>query len=201
MISGVRELTEGFKVIQTDAAANPGNSGGPLVNARAQAVGVLGFKLMDSSGLNFAVPINYVRGMLNNLADNVNVASLAADSTETKRIERLSDVKKIAVLSFGPTEAASLVREKLINRLAKSRDFVLVQEPRDADAVLSGVVGVDIFGAAASTAAVRLSDVAGRILWGDEANVGWGSASGSIAAKLANHLLEAVKNDRQRKNK
>src|SRR6266571_4771813 len=108
LISGVRELSEGFKVIQTDAAPNAGNSGGPLVNARAQAVGVLGFKLKDSSGLNFAVPINYVRGMLNNLADSVNVASLAADSTETKRIERLSDVKKMAVLSFGPTEAASL---------------------------------------------------------------------------------------------
>src|SRR5436309_3911435 len=99
LISGVRELSEGFKVIQTDAAPNAGNSGGPLVNARAQVVGVLGFKPKDSSGLNFAIPINYVRRMLNNLAATVSVASLVAGSTESKR---LGDVKKLAVLSFGP---------------------------------------------------------------------------------------------------
>ena len=199
VISGVRELSEGFKVIQTDAAANPGNSGGPLVNARAQVVGVLGFKLKDSSGLNFAVPINYVRRMLNNLDATVSVASLVAGSTESKR---LSDVKKLAVLSFGPTQAARLVREKLMNRLAKSGQFVLVEEPRDADAVLTGVVGDSVYGWA-NTAAIRLSDVAGGILWGDEARGPgrWGSASSNIAGKLADHLLNAGKNDRKGNNK
>jgi hypothetical protein len=54
----------GFKVIQTDASVNPGNSGGPLLNDRAQAIGVVTFKLRGSEGLNFAVPINYIRGML-----------------------------------------------------------------------------------------------------------------------------------------
>ena len=202
VISGVRELSEGLKVIQMDAAANPGNSGGPLVNARAQVVGVLGFKLKDSPGLNFAVPINYVRRMLNNLAATVSVASLAPASTDSTGFQRLSDVKKLAVLSFGPTHAARLVREKLMNRLAKSGQFVLVEEWRDADAVLTGLVGASVYGWA-DAAAIRLSDVAGRILWVDDARGPgrWGSASSNIADELADHLLGAIKNHRQGNNR
>ncbi len=67
VVSAIRELSQVGKVIQTDAAANPGNSGGPLLNARGQAVGVLDFKLRGTENLNFAIPINYTRGMLSNL--------------------------------------------------------------------------------------------------------------------------------------
>ena len=67
ILSSVRDSGEGFKVLQTDAAVNPGNSGGPLVNNKGQAIGVVSFKLRSAEGLNFAIPINYVRGLLNNL--------------------------------------------------------------------------------------------------------------------------------------
>jgi S1-C subfamily serine protease len=67
ILSSMRDAGDGFKVLQTDAAVNPGNSGGPLVNNKGQAIGVVSFKLRSSEGLNFAVPINYVRGMLSNL--------------------------------------------------------------------------------------------------------------------------------------
>jgi len=65
ILSGVRDSGDGFKVLQTDAAVNPGNSGGPLVNSKGQAIGVVSFKLRSSEGLNFAIPINYVSGLLN----------------------------------------------------------------------------------------------------------------------------------------
>jgi len=67
ILSSVRQLSEGVKVIQTDAAVNPGNSGGPLVNGRGQAIGVVSFKLHATEGLNFAYPINYIRDLLGNL--------------------------------------------------------------------------------------------------------------------------------------
>jgi S1-C subfamily serine protease len=44
------------KVIQTDAAANPGNSGGPAVDKAGHVVGVLVSGIIGS-GLSFAVPI------------------------------------------------------------------------------------------------------------------------------------------------
>jgi S1-C subfamily serine protease len=42
-------------VIQTDAAANPGNSGGPAVDAKGHVVGVL--VAGGGENINFAVPI------------------------------------------------------------------------------------------------------------------------------------------------
>jgi hypothetical protein len=54
----------GFKMIQTDASVNPGNSGGPLVNQKGEVVGIVRYKIGGSENLNFAVPINYLRGML-----------------------------------------------------------------------------------------------------------------------------------------
>ncbi len=43
-------------VVQTDAAVNHGNSGGPIINARGEVVGIVTFKLENSAGMGFALP-------------------------------------------------------------------------------------------------------------------------------------------------
>lgn len=64
IVSGIRVRENGTKVIQTDSAVSPGNSGGPLINEKGHVVGVVTFKISAGENLNFAVPINYVRALL-----------------------------------------------------------------------------------------------------------------------------------------
>lgn len=60
IVSSPRQLVKGRHFIQTDAAINPGSSGGPLVNARGELVGVATSKIKDAENLGFAIPIDMV---------------------------------------------------------------------------------------------------------------------------------------------
>lgn len=55
----VNELNAEF--FQTDAAVNPGNSGGPLVNVRGEIVAVNNSIALESQGISFAIPANLAR--------------------------------------------------------------------------------------------------------------------------------------------
>lgn len=71
IISGSRTV-EGTEVLQTDAALNPGNSGGPLIDATSgKVLGINSshFEPSKTEGMNFAVPMSLVCRIINLLKD------------------------------------------------------------------------------------------------------------------------------------
>lgn len=65
-----------LNVLQTNCAINPGNSGGPLFDSYGNVVGVVSAKMTESSsgvsaeGLGFAIPINDVKDIINDLIEH-----------------------------------------------------------------------------------------------------------------------------------
>lgn len=100
---------EGFKIesfIQTDAAVNPGNSGGALVNIKGELVGIntaIASRTGSFTGYSFAVPASIARKIVNDFVDfgEVKRALLGITmqdmSSELARERRVRDVKGVYV--------------------------------------------------------------------------------------------------------
>ncbi len=83
--------------IQTDAAVNPGNSGGPLLNSRGEVIGITTLIANNgadqSSGIGFAIPVNTAKAVI-------------ADFAKYGRVRRPS--LDIATLAIGPEIAQQI---------------------------------------------------------------------------------------------
>ncbi len=66
VVSGLPKVDDADS-IQTDAAVNPGNSGGPMLNNRGEVIGIVSQKLAGAGveGLGFAIPVEKARTALN----------------------------------------------------------------------------------------------------------------------------------------
>jgi serine protease Do len=70
LISARRAMPDGWDILQTDAAMNSGNSGGPVFNEAGEAIGIATFGKIDPAtgskveGVNFVIPIGVVEEFL-----------------------------------------------------------------------------------------------------------------------------------------
>lgn len=106
-------------MIQTDASLNPGNSGGPLVDANGYVIGINTFVQNDSENLGFAIPINYameiaeeikIKGFIDRRAmtglyfySNMVISTIdhnAADNQELRINDKVTAVNGRQVLSI-----------------------------------------------------------------------------------------------------
>ncbi len=55
--------------IQTDAALNPGNSGGPLINTEGEVIGINNFKISGGESLGFSLESNYIKDIVNQISE------------------------------------------------------------------------------------------------------------------------------------
>jgi hypothetical protein len=74
IISSTKQILNGQAYIQTDAAVNPGNSGGPVVTFSGEVIGVTTSKFTEADNMGFALPINQVISELEAFKINPNVA-------------------------------------------------------------------------------------------------------------------------------
>ena len=59
-----------YNLLQTDASINSGNSGGPLVNSYGEVIGITNAKVSEGEGIGFAIPINDIKTVIEDLINN-----------------------------------------------------------------------------------------------------------------------------------
>lgn len=82
IVSGLRNAG-GVTLIQSDAAANPGNSGGPMLDRSGRVVGILTAGYREREGLNFAVSIDHARAILEGRETNLGTGQTGLANIET----------------------------------------------------------------------------------------------------------------------
>ncbi|HTE43014.1 MAG TPA: trypsin-like peptidase domain-containing protein [Steroidobacteraceae bacterium] len=134
-------LTQFESFIQTDAAINVGNSGGALINAQGELIGintaVLGQQRTGSEGISFAIPVNMVRGVVDQIIKHgrvlrgwlgVSSVTLTAERATALRSPTTTGVEITEVYDGSPAARANLRRGDILT----SFNGVGVREERDA---------------------------------------------------------------------
>ena len=107
------------EMLQTDAAINPGNSGGPLLNIRGEVIGMNTAIVSDrraNAGVGFAVPINTVRDLLEELRGGkvtrgvigVRISNVPRNGYEVLGLDEPRGVIVQAVEPDGPADQAGM---------------------------------------------------------------------------------------------
>lgn len=68
-VSAPKQLMDGQYYLQTDAAVNPGNSGGPMFNERFEVVGVTVSKFTQADNMGFGIRVETLRQLLESLGE------------------------------------------------------------------------------------------------------------------------------------
>jgi len=123
---GVNERHRYQDYLQTDAAVNPGNSGGPLVNMAGQIVGINTAIVGPTyQGISFAIPSNTARAIYEQIIAQGRVSNgflgvgLKMMTEEIKRELNLPDLNGVIVTAVGPStpaEAAGILPGDIIRQ-------------------------------------------------------------------------------------
>jgi S1-C subfamily serine protease len=112
-------------VIQTDAALNPGNSGGPLVDSKGRVIGINTAIVRPAQGLCFAIPVNMAKDILPQLLKHGRVVRgylglharnvpLPRNLASRLQLSQTGAVEVLALEPGGPADQAGILEEDMI---------------------------------------------------------------------------------------
>jgi hypothetical protein len=93
IISGIREFQQ-HKLLQITAPISPGSSGGPVVNAAGSVIGVAVATIRSGQNLNFAVPVSYLRALLQQQRPLLALSALPKSRRSTESPEIGEDISQ-----------------------------------------------------------------------------------------------------------
>ena len=134
-----RDTGDYLPFIQTDAAVNPGNSGGPLLNTRGEVVGInsqIYSRTGGFMGISFSIPIDEAMRVVEQLKTNgrvvrgrigVGIAEVTKEVSEALGLGKAAGALVRSVESGGPAERAGLEAGDIILRF----DGKLIEKSSD----------------------------------------------------------------------
>ncbi|MEQ8905415.1 Do family serine endopeptidase [Ekhidna sp.] len=137
--------------IQTDAAVNPGNSGGALVNLKGELVGINTAIASPSgafAGYSFAVPVSLVKKVVNDLVEygavqrallGISIYDVNAQVAEANNLKVLKGIYVNAVMAGKAADRAGIeqgdviiaIDNKPVNNVAQLQEQVAIKRPGD----------------------------------------------------------------------
>jgi serine protease Do len=123
-LPGADFIYEGF--IQTDAAENPGNSGGPLANLEGEVIGINTAIIPFANGMGFAIPVNMVRHVANQILEKgkvirpwIGISAVDVSPAISRRYDLGVDsgLMVIGVSRYSPADEAGLRQGDVITAI------------------------------------------------------------------------------------
>ena len=150
-VANAQNFTRSVSVIQTDAAINTGNSGGALLNAKGELIGIPTLKYMYSydvvyEGLGFCIPINAIRDFIDQIIDTgkvvrprmgMTVAAVDGPEDPMKTIPP-AGVQVYEVEKGGPADKAGLMSGDIITHANGSRVYTFPDLTVELDKCAAG---------------------------------------------------------------
>ncbi len=155
-----------MNLIQTNAAVNPGNSGGGLFNANGELVGIVTAKSsgIDVENLGFAIPVNDIKSVVDDLvehgyATNRAFLGVALKDTSYSTNSPYGNYGSIFSLLYGQMQYGAYV------------DSIVEGSPAEKGGIKAGDIIVSVNGNVVSTAAEVTSEISNCEV-GDEIEIG-----------------------------
>ena len=149
--ANAENFSRSITVIQTDAAINTGNSGGALLNARGELVGIPTLKYMYSKdvvyeGLGFCIPINTVKSFIDQIIDTGKVVrprmgmtvSAVDGPEEPMKNYPPAGVEVYEVEADGPADQAGIKAGDIITEANGTRVYTFYDLTAELDKLSAG---------------------------------------------------------------